>query len=46
MMLLDKLKVGIITLEVSAPVPEKFLNLLWNKGVRIKNVNRIRYNYP
>lgn len=41
MMLLDKLKVGIIILEVSAPVPEKFLNLLWSKGVRIKNVNRI-----
>jgi similar to stage IV sporulation protein len=40
-MILDKLKVGIITVEVSAPVPEKILNLLWNKGVRIKNVNRI-----
>ncbi|HEY5525267.1 MAG TPA: sporulation protein YqfD, partial [Clostridium sp.] len=44
MRLLEKLKVGRITLEVSAPVPEKFLNLLWNKGVRIKYVNRININ--
>jgi len=41
MRLLEKFKVGRITLEVSAPVPEKFLNLLWSKGVKIKNVNRI-----
>jgi len=41
MMILDKLRVGIITLEVSAPVPEKILNLLWNKGIRINNVKRI-----
>jgi len=41
MRLLEKLKVGRITLEVSAPVPEKFLNLLWSKGVEIKNINRL-----
>ncbi|PRR83920.1 sporulation protein YqfD [Clostridium vincentii] len=44
MRFLEKFKIGRITLEVSAPVPEKFLNLLWNKGVRIKYVNRININ--
>ena len=38
MRLLEKFKVGRITLEVSAPVPEKFLNLLWNKGRYIAGI--------
>lgn len=39
--MLSKLKIGIITLEISAPVPEKFLNLLWSRGVKITNVVRV-----
>lgn len=44
MRLLEKFKIGRITLEVSVPVPEKFLNLLWNKGIRVKYVNKININ--
>ena len=40
-MIFDKLRVGTVTIEVSAPVPEKFLNLLWNKGVKITKVVRV-----
>ncbi|MGL4108563.1 sporulation protein YqfD [Clostridium sp. LP20] len=40
-MILNKLRVGTVTIEVSAPVPEKFLNLLWNKGVKITKVTRV-----
>lgn len=40
-MIFDKLKVGTVTIDVNAPIPEKFLNILWNKRINISNVVRL-----
>lgn len=40
-MIKDRLRVGKVTLEISALMPEKFLNLLWSKGVNISKVVRV-----
>lgn len=36
----NKYKNGIITIEIIARVPEKFLNLLWKNDITIKNIRR------
>lgn len=36
----NKYKNGIITIEIIARVPEKFLNLLWKNDIVIKNIRR------
>ena len=40
-MILDKLKVGNIIVEISAKSPERILNLLWNSGIKSKNIVKI-----
>ncbi|WP_341480391.1 sporulation protein YqfD [Clostridium cibarium] len=41
MIMFDKLKTGKLVLDVSVPIPEKFLNLLWKENVIIEKANRI-----
>ncbi|NMM61944.1 sporulation protein YqfD [Clostridium sp. P21] len=36
----EKYKSGIITVEVRSLVPEKFINLLWENDVKIKNITK------
>ena len=36
-----KYKVGIITMEIQSLMPEKFINLLWNKGIVVKNIRKV-----
>lgn len=40
-MINDKMSKGIITVEVSVISPEKFLNALWNKKIKISKVNKV-----
>ena len=40
-MILDKLKVGNIIVEISEKSPERILNLLWNSGIKSKNIVKI-----
>lgn len=40
-MMVDKLKVGTLIIEISARAPERILNLLWNKGVKSRNIVRV-----
>ncbi len=37
----DFIKKGVITIEVQSLSPEKFINLLWNEGVKVKNATRL-----
>lgn len=37
----DRYKKGVITIEIQAHSPERFVNLLWKNGVLIKNVQKI-----
>ena len=39
--MLRNIKKGIIILEISTPSPERFLNLLWAKKIKIANAKRI-----
>jgi similar to stage IV sporulation protein len=41
MIILNKLKTGKLTLDVSVPIPEKFLNLLWKENIKVAKANRI-----
>lgn len=41
MMILNKMKTGKLILDVSVPIPEKFLNLLWRENVKISKASRI-----
>jgi len=36
-----KYKKGIITMEIGSLMPEKFINLLWRKGIVVKNIKKI-----
>lgn len=36
-----KYKKGTITMEIQSLMPEKFINLLWTKGIVVKNINRV-----
>ncbi|WP_291633418.1 sporulation protein YqfD, partial [Clostridium sp.] len=36
-----KYKKGTITLEIQSLIPEKFINLLWKKGIVAKNITKI-----
>lgn len=40
-MIKESIKKGIITMEISVLIPEKFLNLLWSKKVKVVNVTRL-----
>ncbi len=37
---LNNYKRGIITIEIQAHIPEKFINLLWRNGVQIRNIRK------
>lgn len=37
---LKRYKKGMIKLEIKAPIPEKVINMLWYKGIRIENIQR------
>jgi similar to stage IV sporulation protein len=37
----SKYKRGIITIEIQSHIPEKFINVLWKKGIQIKNIKKI-----
>jgi similar to stage IV sporulation protein len=37
----SKYKRGIITIEIQSHIPEKFINVLWKKGIQIKNIRKI-----
>ena len=39
--MLRNIKKGIIILEISTPSPERFLNLLWLKKIKVANARRI-----
>ncbi|MDS0524051.1 sporulation protein YqfD [Clostridium sp. SHJSY1] len=39
-MILNKMRTGKITLDVSVPMPEKFLNLLWKENVNVSRAVR------
>lgn len=41
MWIIDRLKRGFITIEVKVYNPEKFINFLWYKGIRVKNIQRV-----
>lgn len=41
MNLLNKINTGTLKLEIAISKPEKFLNLLWSKDVRVLNITRI-----
>ena len=50
-MILDKLKVGKITIEVNSLIPEKTLNILWQKGINVSkivklNITTVRFQIP
>ncbi len=34
----DKYKNANITIEIQSMIPERFINLLWKNGVKVKNV--------
>ncbi|MCJ7690511.1 MAG: sporulation protein YqfD, partial [Clostridiaceae bacterium] len=36
-----KYKKGVITMEIGSLMPEKFINLLWRKGIVVKNIKKI-----
>ncbi|MBW6408505.1 sporulation protein YqfD [Clostridium weizhouense] len=40
-MILDKLKAGKITIEVSSLMPEKILNILWHNGIYTSNITKV-----
>ena len=40
-MIFSKVKLGQITIEVSALMPEKILNVLWNNGIYTCNIVKI-----
>lgn len=41
MWIIDRLKQGFIIIEVKVYNPEKFINFLWYKGIRVKNIQRV-----
>lgn len=50
-MILDKFKVGKITIEVNSLIPEKTLNILWQKGINVSkivklNITTVRFQIP
>ncbi len=38
---LDSYKKGVITIEIQSLIPERFINLLWNRGVFVKNLRKV-----
>lgn len=38
---MERIKKGTLTIEVQTLSPEKFINLLWNRGVEVNNIVRI-----
>lgn len=50
-MILDKLKIGKVTIEVNSLIPEKILNILWQRGINVTktvklNITTVRFQIP
>lgn len=37
----DKYKNATMTIEIQSMIPERFINLLWRNGVKVKNVVKV-----
>lgn len=40
-MMFSKYNSGVITIEIRAMSPERFINLLWKNGIQVKNISKI-----
>ncbi|AOR22988.1 sporulation protein YqfD [Clostridium taeniosporum] len=50
-MILDRLKIGKITVEVNSLIPEKIFNILWQRGINVTkivklNITTVRFQIP
>ncbi|MBN1070341.1 sporulation protein YqfD [Clostridium botulinum] len=50
-MILDRLKIGKITIEVNSLIPEKILNIIWQRGINVTkivklNITTVRFEIP